>query len=113
MRKPKARRAKGRVPSIGGDVGAYIRRRMAADPRLAAGVMKEFNKLQLARQVKALREARNLSQAELAARVGTKQPAIARIESGHGVPRLDFLHKVAVALGGRLDVKLVAHHRVG
>lgn len=79
---------------------------MAKDPVLAKGVRTEFDKLQLARQVKNLREARHLSQADLAAKVGTKQPAIARIESGRGMPRLDFLQRIADALGARLDVKL-------
>jgi transcriptional regulator with XRE-family HTH domain len=85
---------------------------MVADPLLAAAVTEEFDKLQLARQLKTLRESRKLSQAELATMVGTQQPAIARIESGRGVPRLDFLHRVAVALGGRLDVRLVVPHRM-
>jgi hypothetical protein len=41
------------------------------------------------------------------ARAGTKQPNIARLESGKVVPKLDFLEKVAHALGGRLDVRIV------
>jgi ribosome-binding protein aMBF1 (putative translation factor) len=98
---------------VGGDAADYVRRRMAKDPGLATGVRAEFDKLQLARQVKNLREARHLSQADLAAKVGTKQPAIARIESGRGVPRLDFLQRIADALGARLDVKLALAHRSG
>src|SRR5271165_6127840 len=93
-----------KVPRVGEDAGEYIRRRMAKDPALQAGVLAELGKLELARQVKTLRELRRLSQADLAAKVGTKQPAIARIESGRGVPRLDFLQRIADALGARLDV---------
>lgn len=100
-----------RSPHVGADAGDYVRRRMAKDPELATGVRAELDKLRLARQVKALREARRLSQADLAAKVGTKQPAIARIESGRGIPRLDFLQRIADALGARLDVKLAPAHR--
>lgn len=102
-----------KVPHAGEDAGDYIRRRMAKDPELEAGVLAELGKLRLARQVKKLREARHLSQADLAAKVGTKQPAIARIESGRGVPRLDFLQRIASALGARLDVRLAPAHRHG
>jgi ribosome-binding protein aMBF1 (putative translation factor) len=98
---------------VGADAGDYIRRRLAKDRELEAGVLAELAKLQLARQVKKLRESRHLSQADLAAKVGTKQPAIARIESGRGVPRLDFLQRIADALGARLDVRLAPAHRHG
>ena len=47
-----------------------------------------------------------MSQVEVAALAGTKQPNIARLESGV-VPNLDFLEKVARALGGHLDVRIV------
>ena len=102
-----------RSSHIGGDAADYVRRRVAKDPELAAGVQAELAKLQLARQVKTLREAKHLSQADLAAKVGTKQPAIARIESGRGVPRLEFLQRIADALGARLDVRLAPAHRGG
>ena len=100
-----------RTSHIGDDAAEYVRRRMVKDPKLATGVRAEFDKLQLARQVKDLREARHLSQADLAAKVGTKQPAIARIESGRGIPRLDFLQRIADALGARLDVRLATGER--
>ena len=48
-----------------------------------------------------------MSQVQLAALAGTKQPNIAQLESGKVVPRLDFLEKVARALGGHLDVRIV------
>ena len=35
------------------------------------------------------------------------QPHIARLELGKALPRLDVLHKVAAALGLRLEVRLV------
>ena len=50
---------------------------------------------------------RKISQTQLAARVGTKQAAIARLESGRVVPKLDLFDRVARALGKRLDVRFV------
>jgi len=50
---------------------------------------------------------KKMSQVQLAALAGTKQPNIAQLESGKVVPRLDFLEKVARALGGHLDVRIV------
>jgi transcriptional regulator with XRE-family HTH domain len=40
-----------------------------------------------------------LTQAELAKRVGTKQPSIARLENGDRVPDLKFLARIAKSLG--------------
>lgn len=45
-----------------------------------------------------------LTQAELARRVGTKQSAIARLESGSYNPTIGFLQKVAHAMGKQLTV---------
>lgn len=53
-----------------------------------------------------LRIRRGLSQRELASKVGTKQSAISRFESGTYNPTLDFLHKIAHALDARLKVSL-------
>ena len=45
---------------------------------------------------------KNLSQEKLAKLVGTKQPSIARMESGKTLPSLSFLEKIAKALGTHL-----------
>lgn len=47
---------------------------------------------------------KNLSQAELAKKIGTKQSAISRFESGTYNPTLAFLYKVADGLNVRLKV---------
>lgn len=64
-----------------------------------------FDKLQLARQMRELREKAGLSQAQLAALVGTQAPGIARLESGRFAPRLDVLHRIAAALGRRVRIQ--------
>jgi len=76
---------------------AQPRRVHRRSAREGSRVPAEFDRLQLARKVKGLREKRKMSQVELAALAGTKQPNIARLESGKVVPRLDFLEKVARA----------------
>lgn len=55
--------------------------------------------------LKVARSARGLTQAELARKVGTLQPAIARMEAGQvGDVSFDFLIRVALALGISLEV---------
>ena len=61
---------------------------------------------QIADQVVEQRRARDLSQAELAALVGTTQSAIARLESGGRPPRIDTLLRIAEALDCELVVEL-------
>ncbi len=43
-----------------------------------------------------------LTQGELAKKMKTKQPSIARVESGRVLPSLDFLHRLAKAVGTEL-----------
>ena len=56
-----------------------------------------------------VRAATGITQAEVAARIGTTQSAIARLESGVGKhsPSLATLQKYAHALGCRLEMKLI------
>lgn len=74
-----------------------------ADPEFVAALAE----LEPAYQVARLRILRGLTQEQLAELVGTKQPGIARLESGASTPTLSFLRKVAAALGARLEVRLV------
>ena len=55
------------------------------------------------------RAAAGITQSEVAARIGTTQSAIARLESGGGKhsPSLSTLQKYAHALGCRLELRLV------
>ncbi len=49
---------------------------------------------------------KGLTQEELAKKIGTKQSAISRLESGNYNPSLVFLRKVSKALNARLEVKI-------
>ena len=61
----------------------------------------EYN---LADLVIKIRSEAGLSQEELAKRIGTTQSAIARMESGKVVPRLESLAKIASACGKKLEI---------
>ncbi|MGQ0505989.1 MAG: helix-turn-helix transcriptional regulator [Myxococcaceae bacterium] len=97
-----ARKAK--TAHVGGDVMESIKR-WKAEPEFARRFDAEFDRLQLARQLRELREARKLTQEDLAKLTGIKQSGIARIESGRFLPRLDLLQKIAAAVGMRVDVR--------
>ncbi len=73
--------------------------RQLKDPKFKAAYDDLAGEFELAAQVIRFRMARNLTQAELARRVGTSQPAIARLESGnHRNLTLGFVYRVARAL---------------
>jgi len=50
------------------------------------------------------RLSKGMTQAQLARRIGTKQSAIARLESGSYNPTISFLNKVAGALDAQLEI---------
>ena len=72
---------------------------------------KEFEALRpefrLARQLIEARMSAGLSQSELAARMGTSQPTVARLEGGHK-PSLKTLERYADAVGRKVEIRLVA-----
>jgi predicted transcriptional regulator len=68
---------------------------------------------QIAGRVAERRRDLGLSQAELAALVGTTQSAIARLEAGGRPPRIDTLLRIATALDCDLVVELRPRAEVG
>ena len=53
------------------------------------------------------RREKNLTQKGLAQLIGTKQSNISRLESGNYNPTMEFLQKIATAMGKRLEVRMV------
>ena len=49
---------------------------------------------------------KGMTQAELAEKIGTKQSAIARFESGDYNPSISMLNKIANALGAKLKISI-------
>ncbi len=84
-----------------------VKETRAQSPERRRGYEKAGRAIRLAMEIRALREARGLSQRELAERVGTTQSAIARLEGGNISPSLPTLDKIAEALDAELSVGLV------
>jgi HTH-type transcriptional regulator/antitoxin HipB len=81
-----------------------VRRDRLASPAADAGYQRARRAVELGEQVRGLREANGISQAELGRRIGSTQPAIARLEAGRVSPTLETLDRVAAALGVELVV---------
>ena len=93
-------------PHLGGDALADVRARTQRDPRLRARIDAAVARTTIAVMVKRARTVAGLTQAQLAARAGTTQAVIARIEGGKAfTASLDLLDRIARALGGRLSVE--------
>ena len=63
---------------------------------------------EMGERVRLLREEHGLSQRELAERIGSTQPAIARLEAGGVTPSLGTLEKIAEALDTALVIDFQA-----
>jgi len=68
---------------------------------------------QLVERLVELRTELGLSQTQVAARMGTSQSAVARLERGDADVRLSTLQRYAAALGRRLGFGLVQRPREG
>jgi predicted transcriptional regulator len=53
------------------------------------------------------RQEKKLTQKDLAELVGTRQSNISRLESGNYNPTLEFLNKIARAIGKELEIRIV------
>ncbi len=83
-----------------------IKKRLLKDPVIRKGYMELGHEFALIRKIIRKRISNGFTQAELAKKIGTKQSAIARLESGNYNPSILFLKKVAKALGTRLSISL-------
>ena len=83
-----------------------FKKELLKNRQIAAEYEKLEPKYQLISQLIEARLNKGITQQELAERMGTKQSAIARIESGNANPSIAFLEKLARALGGRLAIEI-------
>lgn len=64
----------------------------------------------IAKMIHDIRKSTGMTQSQLAKKVQTTQPVIARLESGRDsrVPSLDLLMRIADAAGAKLDIRFQA-----
>jgi DNA-binding phage protein len=77
------------------------------DPTFPALADAAYNRLLLMRRLGQLRREAGLSQTAVAARMGTSQAQLARLEMAESDPRMSTLDRFAIALGYRLEWSLV------
>lgn len=87
-------------------------KKMLANPDVAAEYARlEQEDFAILDEMLAARKAAGLTQAQIAEKMGTKAPAIARLEgalaSGKHSPSIDTLRKYATALGKKLEIHIV------
>lgn len=76
----------------------YIADREARDPSYRAIRAEQRPAFELRKALLAARLEAGLTQEQLAQRIGTRQPAIARLENGSSTPSLPTLMRLAAAL---------------
>lgn len=81
---------------------AELREDLLDDPNVKAAYDELEEEFRVAHQLIRARIEKKLTQAELAEKVGMKQAAIARLESGQSNPRYKTLAKVAKALDKKI-----------
>ncbi len=101
----KRKAATRRVPP-GVPIDDYFNRQMK-DPEFAREYEALGPEFEIVDQIIALRLKRKMSQRDLAVKVGTQQPSIARFERRRVTTDLGFLRRVADALGADVKVSLV------
>lgn len=80
--------------------------RSAANPAFPRMVEAAYERRRLLRALAARREELGLSQTQVAARMGTSQSSVARLESGEADARLSTIERFSAAVGVQLNWSL-------
>ena len=83
-----------------------LKRELLKDTEVAREYKKLEPRYQLISQLIEARAKRGLTQQQVAKKIGTKQSAVARLEAGSINPSVDFLEKIAQALGSKLIIQV-------
>jgi ribosome-binding protein aMBF1 (putative translation factor) len=89
-----------------------LRDRRMSEPDAAEAYHAARLAYELGRTVRALREQRGWSQAQLATAAGMTQSAVARFEAGGTIPSLRVLDRLAQALDAELTVQVTPRTNV-
>jgi len=86
---------------------AKLRRTLLTDPEVKA----EYDRLgpifAVVGEMIEARQAAGLTQADIAARMGTTQSVVARLENARHMPTFDMVARYAAAINRRIDIHLV------
>ena len=85
------------------DLDIFIAERTAKNPAFPQLMEAARRQQLLLRKLAEKREELGLSQAEVAARMGTSQSALARLERGEGNPTLATVERYASAMGKKIE----------
>ena len=89
------------------DLDRSIAERKAQDPEFAKGFDEGYENFKIGVLLQLSREQAEMTQEEVAQKMGTKKSAISRIENHAEDIRLSTLHKYAHALGKKLHLEIV------
>lgn len=83
-----------------------LKAELLANPAVRQAYETQATEFDLARELIAARTQAGLTQGDVAARMGTTQSVIARIESGKGTPSMRTVQRFATAVGARAVVRM-------
>lgn len=86
------------------DLDRDVAEQLAKDPEFREAYEELQPEYELKKAIIKARLEDGLTRAELAERMGVKQPAVARMETGPFDPRLTTLRKLAIALGVSFEI---------
>lgn len=107
----KAQRIRGAAPSKGNYMTILFERlkaRLLANPKVRVEYDALAPAFEIAAELVRARQRAGLSQSELAAKMGTSQSTIARLESGQTLPSTKTLLRFAKATGSKFQIRLSA-----
>lgn len=84
-----------------------LKNKFLSDPECKAEYDKLEAEYELISELIGKRLEKDLTQKQLAEKIGTKQSAIARLESGEGNPSFKFLKRVAEGLDSKLKISFI------
>lgn len=89
------------------DFRNFLKENLENDPEFKEIWEGNTQKRELVKTIIALRIKEQLTQKELAEKIGTRQSAISRLENGNYNPSVDFLYRIAKALNRKVEINFV------
>ena len=86
---------------------AALKENLLTDPEVKAEYERLGPVVAIVGEMVGARQAAGLTQSDVAARMGTSQSVVARLEKARHMPTFDMVARYAAAVGFRLDLHLV------